>query len=61
MDQQHWQTIQSILDQVLDLDLAEQETALMTACQGNSELIAEVRSLLIADQKATAVFDNISS
>ncbi len=50
MEQDRWQQIQKIFDEIIDLPPAERDAYLADSCQNDSSLRTEVESLISADQ-----------
>ena len=56
MNPERWQQVRELLDRALDLQDSERAPFLDQACAGDSELRAEVESLLDSHQRAGSVF-----
>lgn len=57
MTPERWRGIKDIFDAALDLPLAEREAFLATTCNDDTEALAEVRSLLAANDEAGDFID----
>src|SRR5215831_3736719 len=56
MNPERWQQVRELLDRALAVQDSERVTFLDQACAGDSELRAEVESLLDSHQRAGSVF-----
>lgn len=56
MDLEHWRRVETLFETALEMADSEREGFLASACVGNDDLLAEVRSLLEADRRADEVF-----
>ncbi|HQU71482.1 MAG TPA: serine/threonine-protein kinase [Calditrichia bacterium] len=61
MDSQRWQRIQNIFGEVADLSHSQCQARLLELCQGDAELLGEVKSLLEADQTDHPILDGIAA
>jgi serine/threonine protein kinase len=57
MDPTRWQQIQSLFHRAVDLPEEDQPAFLKNSCNGDTDLIAEVRSMLEADSKGSSLLD----
>ncbi|MEM7352563.1 MAG: protein kinase, partial [Acidobacteriota bacterium] len=57
MDPDRWQQVQALFDQALPLPENERRAFLEDACQGDVELLQEVRTLLTADEDGAGFFE----
>jgi serine/threonine protein kinase len=58
MKSEHWQRVKQVVGEAMTLDAVERESFLDRACQGDSELNSEVRSLLSSHDQAGTEFMN---
>ena len=57
MDAERWKRVDDLLQAALQLPADQQEEFLPQACADDKELLAEVRSLLTSDRKATSFLE----
>jgi eukaryotic-like serine/threonine-protein kinase len=57
MDQERWNQVDKLLQSALDRPAAERDLFLRSACDGNAQLEAELRSLLAAHDRADRFLD----
>ena len=51
-DRDRWKRIEAILDEALELPTEDREAYLESACDGDEQLLREVRALVDADEKS---------
>ena len=56
MNPERWNKIQSLFEKAIELDFSEREDYLKKECADDSDLLAEVLSLLSADEKQHSIF-----
>lgn len=59
MNQQRWQKIQTLLDQLFDLPIAKQEAYIAQTCDEDPSLAIEVRGMLAADLRSNDLLNGL--